>query len=183
MLCDVHVHWTHRNRSESHPPQHFRTPPATLIRERIHWDQHTTFIVPEIEGGSCTLTALEQLDDDDPDAVADVGRCTVPLSSFEAADAPQEWHRIHPPAAGPDAAASGSILVQGLLTPGPGMGRRGAPGMCSVAALLVPLAFDADTRIRREAVTVLSQHVEPGCLPFMKLLVRCRRRLRTSAHG
>ena len=43
--------------------------------------------------------------------------------------------------------------------------------MNRVVAQLAPLAFDADTQIRREAITVLSQHVEPGSIEFMHVLV------------
>jgi hypothetical protein len=49
------------------------------------------------------------------------------------------------------------------------MGLRG--GMKRVVARLSPLAFDADAQARREAVAVLSQHVEPGSVEFMHILV------------
>ena len=162
--CRVDLHW---NAPHAYPSQQFQTAAATLVRERIHWDQRATFTIPEVEGGSCTLTVFEKLDDDEPDAQTEVGHCTLPLSAFEAAEAPQEWHRLH--ATGAPSETAGSVLVQGLLTHGPGMGRRGVMG--TTVARLVPLTLDADARIRREAISVLSQHVEPGGLEYMRLLV------------
>lgn len=64
---------------------------------------------------------------------------------------------------------SGSLQVTSTLTLGRGIGIKGE--MQGVIELLQPALYDTDYRIRREALNVFSEHVNPGDYEYTQLLI------------